>query len=68
MLISKVKALVILGVRELIIDLEFARIRILPNTPNYVMLGVCFNFLEPVSLHVKCEDNNLTELQRYSEA
>lgn len=39
-------------------DLEFARIRVvLPYTPNYVALGVCFNFWEPVSPCVKCEDN-----------
>lgn len=43
MLISKVKTLVILEVRQLIIGLEFARIRILPNTPNCVMLAVCFS-------------------------
>lgn len=27
--------------------------------PNYVVLGVSFNFLEPVSLHIKCEDDVL---------
>jgi len=41
---------VMLEVRELITHFEFARIRILPYKPNYVMLCVCFSFLKPVSM------------------
>lgn len=57
MRLKNIKKSLTVEVRELIIDLEFARIGILPDRPNYVVLGLCFSFLEPVSICVKCEDN-----------